>query len=569
MDVSAFSEFSIIFVLAALLGLVVNRLRQPAILGYIICGLLVGPFTPAFHPDVSSIDLFSKIGITLLLFILGLELDLEELKKLGKVAVITGLGQIIFTSGIGYFICLSLGFDVTTSLYLAIGLTFSSTIIIIKILSQINQLEQLHGRISTGFLLVQDLVAIIILIIISTLSGADGGSSAGAIGLEVIFSFIKAIIFILGSLFLAKAVVFPLLDKLKREKEIVFITVIAWALLLATLAESPWFGFSIEIGGLVAGIALASRFESLQIESWTKPLRDFFILLFFVVLGLHVHVDSLSDTLLPSILLSLFVLVGNPLIVIVIMKFLKYSKKTSFMTSLAVAQISEFSLIVANFGFNLGHIESQSLTVLTIVGGITMTISTYFIYYNEALYKRLYKFLDIFGFKKETDIDEKVEKQHDVVLVGCHQFGEVLLSMIPSLKRKALIIDMDPLLIKHLRKKGYTVYYGELGNTETAEKLEIEKARLIVSTLTEYRENKKLITYLRKRKKNHDKSQLIIVSSNSAFDTKRLYKAGADVVIFQQMLGSDIIRKVIKNYQLPKNVVKNRTKQIEILNTIS
>jgi Kef-type K+ transport system membrane component KefB len=557
---NVFNEFAIILTLAAFLGLILSKLKQPVLLGYILCGLILGPLTPGLNFDTETLELFSKIGITLLLFILGLELNIAELKHLGKVALTTGLGQIIFTSVIGYVISLALGFSVTASLYIAIALTFSSTIIIVKLLSQRNQLDTLFGKISTGFLLVQDFVAILLIIGLSAFGKIEGGS-ATVISLQLGITLLKGIGVAVGILVFTKYVLNPLLNWIKDDKDILFITVIAWAVALASLMGSSYIGFSIEIGGLLAGLALANRFEHLQIESWMKPLRDFFVSIFFILLGLHISVEAVGEVILPALLLSAFVLVGNPIIVILIMKWLGYSKKVSFMTSLAVAQISEFSLLVTQFGLDLGHVNNQELTLVTLIGGITMTLSTYLIYYNEQLYERLNKYLDIFRFKDSADSDDILVPNYEIVMFGCHRMGRNLLKMHPATKDKILIVDYDARIVKELQTEGYNAVFGDMNSLDMYAAYKIDTARTVISTVPMLKENKLLLQYISKL----ETKPLTIITANDDNSAKHLYEFGADFVVYPHMLGSHILFNIVRKGSLTKNMVKVRTKVIERL----
>lgn len=556
MELTAFGEFALVFGLASILGIILTKLKQPALLGYILCGLIIGPFTPHFVPDVEAIELFSKIGITLLLFILGLELNFNEIKSLGKVAFYTGIGQIVFTSIAGFAICMLLGYSPVSAIYLAIGLTFSSTIIIIKLLSEKKQLESLFGRISLGFLLVQDLVAIIILIVLSTLSNVEGGDVAGLMS-NLGIAAGKGVLLAVGVYLVTKFVLNPILTALKKEKEVIFVTVIAWALLLASITGSEFMGFSIEIGGLIAGIALANRFENLQISSWTKPLRDFFILLFFVLLGLHVELDAVQAVIWQAVLLSVFVLIGNPLIVVFIMKTLGYSKRVSFFTSLAVAQISEFSLIVASFGFNLGHVDSNSLTLLTLVGGMTMAVSTYFIYYNEAIYRKLEKFLDIFHFKKDAiDDDDEGSDKPDIVMFGCHRMGKTLIEQIPKFKKTGFIVDFDPQTVGHLNEQGYKTAFADINHTDLYESFGVNDAKIVISTVPLLSENSKLINYISGLKHK----PILITAANDKETARILYEKGSDFVVYPHLLGSEVLARIIRKASITKSVIRMREK---------
>lgn len=560
---NGFTEFGLIITLAAALGIIATRFKQPAVLGYIVCGLIIGPLTPSFDPSHEFLELFSQLGITFLLFILGLELNLSELKTLGKVALATGIGQIIFTSIIGYFLAILLGFSSTASIYIAIGLTFSSTIIIVKLLSQKKQIDTLFGRISVGFLLVQDLIAILFLIGLSAFKdvGAQNlGDIAGNLGLALL----KGGVATCWIFLFARFVLFPLLNKIREDKEVLFITVIAWALMLAVIMGSPFIGFSLEIGGLMAGIFLANRIEHLQIESWTKPLRDFFITLFFVILGLEISIGSVSTTILPAVLLSLFVLIGNPIIVMFIMSYFGYSTKVSFLTSLSVAQISEFSLLVVKFGFDLGHVNEEVLTLLTLVGGITMTLSTYMIYNNELLYDKFAPYLRWFEFRKRTTAEEEeyLDKEYPILLFGCHRMGKHLISLVPESEKKIVVVDVDAKVVASLKEKGYKAFYGDMGDMSLLEKFGVKNMRIVVSTVPSISENMKLLSFIANEV---EIKPLTIIYANDDAAARQLYDAGADFVIYPHMIGGQLLSSIVNKGSLSKSMVSLRGKLLEKL----
>lgn len=566
MELNAFAEFAIVISLAAVLGIIATYLRQPPILGYILTGLVIGTSTQFLQAGSGSIELLSKVGIAFLLFTLGLELDISQLRKLGKVALATGLGQIVFTSIFGYLLSIMLGFDSIASLYIAIGLTFSSTIVIVKLLSAKNQLDSLFGRISVGFLLVQDFVAIIILIGLTAFRNIKGESIEGvfySIGQTLLVGAIVGLVIYA----FVKLILNPILNSIRHEKEVLFLAAISWALALAAILGSKEIGFSIEVGGLIAGIALSNRFEHLQIESWTKPLRDFFLTLFFVLLGAHIQVDSINNALFPAIVMSVFVLVGNPLIVMIIMGLLGYNKKIGFMTSLAVAQISEFSLILMNFAYSeLKQVNNEEITMMTLVGGITMTISSYMIYYNEQIYEKIKDYLSIFEFKKGTNQEDEsqIKDNKSIILFGCHRMGRNLLKLIKSAKDDLLVIDFDPRNIGALRNEGFDAIYGDMSDISRYDEFGLEKADIIISTVPSFKENKTLLNYISELK---DKPLMIITSSDGA-TALQLYKLGADFVVYPHLLGSEILTQLVSKKTLTKRLVLRRRRHMELLNSM-
>jgi Kef-type K+ transport system membrane component KefB len=550
---TAFSEFGIIVSLAAFFAILATKMRQPAILGYIVAGVIIKATSHA-APDHEQIELFSKLGITLLLFVLGLELNISELKSLGRVAIVTGLGQIFASSMLGFLLSKLLGFSFLVSGYIAIGLTFSSTIVVIKLLSLKKQQEHLYGRISIGFLLVQDFVAMIIIILLSAIGNLKGETGFGAISSQLGITMLKGIGVGIFVYFFVKFILNPLLNNIRSEKEVLFLTVLAWAFILASLMGSKQIGFSIEIGGLMAGIALSNRFEHLQIESWTKPLRDFFLMLFFVLLGLELHVDSIGGVLVPALIFSAFVLITKPVIVMFILRRLKYASKTSFLTAISIAQVSEFSLIVGKFGLDIGHLDNNTLALLTIAGGITMTISSYMIFYGEELYEFCQK---TFNWKKMPDDDVILDDTGSIIVFGCHRMGRNILRFLPKYKEGFLVIDNDPKVIKNLKEDGYQSVFGDISDVELYSSF-LQKAEIVVSTIPSLKENRKLLQHVNQM----EKKPMILITANDDDAAKQLYEAGVDFVIYPHMLGAEIISSIIGKGVLTKNVVGMRSKQM-------
>src|SRR3989344_2730739 len=517
-----FTEITIALVLAAVFGFVAHLLRQPPIIGFIFAGLAVGFLS---NPDLGGVEFIeglAPIGVALLLFIVGLELNFKDLKKVGLPALVTGLGQIVFTFGIGYFIIKSLGFATIPALYISIALTFSSTIIVVKLLSEKKELTSLYGRIVVGFLLLQDFVAILVLIVLAGLQG-DGVSPLG-FALTIIKGSILVAATFIGSRFLPK-----LLDKVGRSQEMLYLFSIAWVMGIAVLNEMA--GLSIEVGGFLAGVALANSSEHFQIGARMRPIRDFFLILFFVGLGAKMLVAGAVTAIIPAILLSLFVLIGNPLIVMLLMGALGYRARTSFLASLTVAQISEFSLIVAALGLRLGHVGPEHVALITFVGIFTIFISSYFIIYGEEMYKKLKPVLKLFEFRRklieETSLDKDFENH--VVLVGIHRTGGTILQTLISGGEDFVALDFDPFVVKALQQKDVPVIYGDVSDEDIQELVGLKKARLIISTVPVKKDNLSIL---------EGKGQArAIVTADSDEDAKEFYKKGASYVIMPQFSG--------------------------------
>jgi len=376
-----FMQFGLIILVVFGVSIIIKLLKQPLIIGYILSGILVGPFVFNLIQESETLNVFSEMGIAFLLFIVGLYLSPKVTKEVGKISLVTGIGQIVFTSLIGYLIGMALGFSTITSVYIAIALTFSSTIIIMKLLSDKDALEKLYGKISIGFLLVQDLVAILILIIVSSLASGTG------VGNLVFLTIVKGLIFVAVLTLISYYALPKLSDFFAKSQEFLFIFAVAWGFGLSILFL--YAGFSIEVGALIAGIMLSISPYSFEISSKLKPLRDFFIISFFIVLGSRMVFSDITPLIVPAIIFSAFILIGNPLIVMILMGILGYSKKTGFMAGLTVAQISEFSLILIALGVKTGALTQEILSFVTIIGLLTIAGSTYMIIYSEEIFNKL------------------------------------------------------------------------------------------------------------------------------------------------------------------------------------
>lgn len=533
-------EITIIICLASLLSILFRLLKQPTILAYILTGIIVGPFGQLQFGNPEIFRTLAELGITFLLFMVGLELKFSDLRSVGKIAVITGISQIVFTSIVGYAIAFLLGFSETPALYIAIALTFSSTVIIVKLLSDKKDLNSLYGKISVGFLLVQDFVAILLLMFLSGFSQANGTAiSLADFGLILFKGFLLFAVI----LYLSRSIFPRLTDIIARSSETLFLFSIAWAFFVSAVVSSAPFGFSIEIGGFLAGLALANSSENFQIAARIRALRDFFITIFFVLLGMNMVFADINAILLPALILAAFVLVGNPIIVMVIMGLLRYRKRTSFFAGLTVAQISEFSLIVVFMGNKLGHISNEVVALVTLVGVITFALSSYMILGNNTLYRWLGRYLGIFERKdahEEQIGKHKIFKNH-VVLVGANRTGQSILDELKDSEHQVVVIDFDPDIIKKLEGQNVDSFFGDITDLEIQEVAQLVSAKLVISTVTDIDDNLFLLQALKAKNK---KAKVIVVAQDQD-EAKELYKAGADYVVLPHLAGGRHIAKVI------------------------
>jgi Kef-type K+ transport system membrane component KefB len=485
-----FYEIAALLVLAAGVGFVGLLLRQPLIVSFIAVGILAGPSVFNIARSDAQIDLLAELGIAVLLFLVGLKLDFNLVRTLGPVALVTGLGQVVFTTVFGFLIALALGLDARTALYVAIALTFSSTIIIVKLLSDKREIDALHGRIALGFLIVQDVVVVVAMIALSAIgvgaAAAGSGDSSNAVG-DVLTVLGYGLAMLVAVILFIRYVADPLVERLSRAPELLVSFAIGWAALLAAVGH--YLGFGKELGGLLAGVSLASTPFREAIAARLASLRDFLLLFFFIALGASLDLSVLGASVGPAIVLALFVLIGNPLIVLIIMSFMGYRKRTGFLAGLTVAQISEFSLIFMAMGVTIGHVPDEALGLVTLVGLITIAASTYMITYSHQIYDRMEPFLGIFE-RKQLNSDAQDEgmhaDQHDVILFGLGRYGLAIASALEKQGKHILGVDFSPEAVRFARERGLKALYGDATDPEFLSHLALDNAEWLVLAVPEH-----------------------------------------------------------------------------------
>ncbi len=536
-------NISIILLVATVIAVLAKLLKQPSILAYIITGIILGPLFLKITGPSETIKLFSEIGIAFLLFIVGLSLNFSTLKKTGKTSIIIGIFQIIITTIFGFLLSKALGFSNIVSIYISLAVTFSSTIIIVKLLSDKNEIDTLYGKILVGLLLVQDFVAIISLIFITSLGNENFNINSALI------IFIKGLSFILLVFISSKYLLKKLFNIVSSSQELLFIASIAWCFLLSSIAYL--LGLSLEIGAFLAGVSLTVIPFNHVILNKVKPLRDFFIVIFFVNLGIGMLLNSVSKIIIPALIISIFVIVGKFLILLIIMAIIGYKKRTNFLSSLAIVQISEFSLILVNLGLKAGHLTQDIVTLITIVGLITITISSYLIINNDKLYILMSKYLSIFERKKLKEERYKIENnKYEVILFGGHRTGYNIIKSLQTSKKKFLTVDFNPDVISNLKKQNIEAIYGDVSDHDFLEELLRIKPKIVISTIHNLEDNLEIIRTFRRFNKNG----IIFVTTKDLIELKELYEKGADFVVLPELLTGQKIADYVRH--LDKKAIK-------------
>lgn len=538
MELSIFTQIGLVIAVAAAVSLIMHILRQPLIMGYILTGIIVGPSVfglirgeEAHH----AFETFADIGIALLLFVIGLGLNANVIKNLGKVSSLTAAALLLTVGAVGHFVSLMLGFDQMTSIFIGIALFFSSTIIILKALSDKHELGRLYGQVAIGVILIDDIVATLALVAVAMLAqGSLDPGTFGALGLKAVA--------IGGGLYIAGAYIIPRFGKLlASSSELLFLFSIAWGLSIASLFGMA--GFSYELGALFAGVSLAGLPYATEMAAKLKPLRDFFIVLFFVMLGELFTFDTFMQSLVPALILSAVVMIGKPLFILSTLGSLGYTKLTSFKTAIHLSQISEFSIILIIFAATSGVIDESAVPLVTLVALITIGLSTYMMKYDNQLYKLFAKPL---GFFERRNIKENTKQKapYPAILFGYHKGGHEFVQAFRDMKLHYLVVDDDPNVIEHLEQQGIRHEFGDMADEEFLTEINAASAELVVSTVESTHANLAALRFLRK---TNPKISYICHAANYE-DAVKLYEAGASYVSLPHYIGSERISNFIKRH---------------------
>ncbi len=540
---SSFNDLSAVIAIGVVISLIMRLIKQPMIIGYIVTGIVVGPALLHIIKSPETIQIFADFGIALLLLIVGLNLNPRVIKEVGKIAAYIAFGKVIGVTAIVFLLAHLFGHTKTEALYMGISFSFSSTIIILKLLNDKKEQNRLYGKISIGFLLIEDMIATIVLIGVS--AAGHGGLSLHSVWALVY----KIVLLILGLVIFRSLVLSRLGSTIAKSQEFLFLFAIGWGLGIAALFRQV--GLSLEVGALVAGVMLAPLPYAQEAAARLKPLRDFFIVLFFVSIGSHLHLENVRPVVPEALFFAALVLFGNPLMVMVISGLSGYTKKTSFKTAMTGGQVSEFSLILVLLANNLGQISETIVTLVTVVALLTIALSTYMITYGDSLYIVFEDVLHVFERRKVRKEKEK-RKRYELVLFGYMKGGHEFLRVFEQLNKSYVVVDYDPHVIETLENRGAHYIYGDVTDLELLDELNLEFSRLIISTITDVPINKSILGWLEKV----NPGAVFICMADSAEQAAELYSAGASYVMLPHYIGSEKIGAFIKKSGLKKSEFK-------------
>ncbi|HLD00379.1 MAG TPA: cation:proton antiporter [Candidatus Nanoarchaeia archaeon] len=545
-DVSGnvFLEVGIIIIIAAVAAYLLRLIKQPQILAYFLVGILITPVLKIVT-DVSIIESMSVIGVAFLLFLVGLEMDIKSLKTVALVSSLGGFIQITLLFVFGYLISLVMGFLGTEAIYIGLMLAFSSTMVVMKILSDRRELNTLHGRLTLGILLTEDIVAILALLVLDSVNNFN----LALLG----FSFLKFGAMFVGAYILSKFVFPPIFRFAAKNQELLLISSLATCFLFSLAYH--YLGFSVAIGAFIAGIILGTLEYNFEIIGRVKSLKDFFALIFFVSLGMGVSIGVIKEMWVPLVVLVLLIMVLKPIIVMTVCSIFQYTKKPAFLAANSLAQIGEFSLIIVAQGLAWGHISQELFSLTVIIAIITITLTSYYIEYNQLFYNLLSKPLSIFDRFTTKGLEFLPTKiSPKIILCGHNRVGYSILKSLNKVKKKVLVVDYNPEVISSMIKQGYHCIYGEITDEEIIERMNLRKISILISTVTGLNENLYLI---RKVREVNSKAKIFVTASNIE-EALKFYKNKADYVILPHFLGGEHASQMINDLRKRKIKLKEQ-----------
>lgn len=545
---SVFTGLSLIIVVAAAVALVMRLVGQPQIIGYILTGIIVGPAVFHITKSPETLALFSDLGIALLLFIIGLGLNPQALREVSKTATYVGFIQVGVITALGWALGMALGLSSTPAAFLGASLAVSSTIIILKMLSDKREQARLYGKIAIGVSLVQDMFAIALVVITSA-----GNTKHVALGttleLAIKGGVLGFVIYWISSRLL------PAFHRVISEsQEFLFLFAIAWGLGSAALFQK--IGLSSEIGALLAGVCLATQPYAQEIAARLRPLRDFFVVVFFIALGANLNLHHIGAMFSIIVVSALVVIIAKPLVAMAVMGYLGYTKRTGFKTSVALAQVSEFSIVLVLLAEKRGLIDSSLVTAITFIALCSIAASSYLILFSDKIFASLERFLGVFE-RSQTHGEQTVPRNYEMVLLGYQKGGHEFVKAFRQLSNNFVVIDYDPEVIDILEQRKIHHIYGDATDVELLEEANVAKARLVVSTITDIQANSSLLDFL---KRKHSDA-VVIAQADNPHQAGRLYDEGASYVILPHFIGGEKIGAFVRKSGFRKSDFKKIREQ--------
>lgn len=542
MAVSILFDIGFIIIFSAILTYFARLLKQPPIVAYVLAGVLIGPVGLGLITNFEEINLLAQLGIVFLLFSVGLEIDFRKFKNVGMAAVSGGALQIVITFLLGFLTAFIFGLNQISSVHAGLLVALSSTMIVTKLLVDKDELNTLHGRIMLGILLLQDILAIIVIPLLSNIKMFMTFEFAASIILRGFGLF--AIAILLNKFFFPK-----ILDYAAERHDILFITAIGNCFFF--IGASYILGFSIAIGGFIAGLSMANFPYNIEIAGETHSLRDFFSIIFFSTLGMQLNF-LVTQTMFPLFITLLFLLlIIKPTILALIYLFMGYGGRTSSSIGIGMGQGSEFMFIIAAEMFFMGNITHEFYSLLLTLVVVSIITTPYFMRGRNFIYKsfskiKVERISHLIHPKNIHEIEYLPRKELNghIIVFGADRMGGRIVKYLKNKGENFLVTEKNPEIVKNLSSMGIYCVYGDAENDEILKKINLYKARLIILTIP-FADTSSFVI---KKAKRFNKDVKIFARAHSEMDAERLYMSGADLVIVPEFVSAEKIIKKVEHF---------------------
>ena len=550
MEHNLFLQISTLLAVTVSIAFIIRYLKQPLLVAYMMAGIICGPlFFNLLSGQDNLYQAFSNFGVVLLLFIVGLELNFSYLKRIGRTSLIVGISQFIINFSLVLILSVYLNLSFWGAIFLSLVSCFSSTIVILKLLNDRQEEETVFGRYTVGLMLIQDFISIAILFCLSIFY------SEGVSGFSPMILF-KMSLVLLMVVFSYKFILPKLLDKIASSGEFLFIFTVAWCFGVASLMV--WSGLSLEMGAIIAGLSLGASKYQPEIISRIKPLRDFFIVIFFIILGSLADFRDVKSVLIPAIELASFVIIIKPVVLYAIFRAMHFTRRNSFLSSLTSVPLSEFGFIILLAATSSGYISGPELSIFTVAAIITIFISSYLITYNTKIYDFLLPVFNLLGRDKYVQIEETKES-FDVIVFGYHRTGWKIGNALKDMGLSFAAVDFNPENIARLKTHNIRVFFGDASDIEFLKELPFSKTRFVISTIPSPEDQLVLINFLRAK---HRHIRIIGTLYNKKY-LNQLYDAGADYIMLPHLLSGNWMADLISQGALSHKKAWDNLKKIQ------
>ncbi|TYL39173.1 potassium transporter Kef [Natronococcus pandeyae] len=528
------ADFAIVVVTATVLSYIARRTGQPTLVAYILTGIVLGPVLLGIVTEEQLIEVMAELGLGFLLFVLGIEMRFDRIKDILRPIVNIAVGQTILQTAAAFGIAFLLGFRGMDVFIIALATVFGATPIIVKLLDEKDELKTLPGRIDIGVLIVQDIYLVIVLALVG--AGLEG--TAGEILFDVarilgLMAAIGAVSYVAYQYLLPK-----LLASVASDRNVLFVVGLAWAFLFIFVAEA--LELSVEVGAFIAGLSLAQLPYSTELKERMRPVTDFFLVVFFTSIGLQLEADYLLAYWQEALVASAVLMIGNFLIMFYLIDRENFAPETSFLGSINMVQVSEFSLVVGALAVTQELVDEPILGYLSLMALVTMTLSTYIILYNNRLYELAEPYLGRFEDEDQRDASLSITEDH-ALLVG---YDPVVRETLPVIKEQfddVVVVDRSAENVDELESMDVDYYYGDVRHGEIREQADLETAGFVLSMARPSSVNRQLI-------EETEDDTLVIATAEHVDEAADLYELGADYVVLKEVMAGELVGEYVQAF---------------------